>query len=126
MKVLCFIYLSEGDVLQKEGNAIATNVASQPVEKGHSKAMFSPILSGSFTVYIKLSLFHIFHKVFEVIDNIKTCVSWGTFKKINQENEILFGGEITCNKPTVELLTLCNKFNFKYFGSKIKMENMII
>ena len=47
------------------------------------------------------------------------------FKKINQEDEIIYGREITCNKSTIELLTQCNKFNHEDFGNKITMENII-
>lgn len=51
MKFLHFIYLSEGVGLQKEGNAIATNIASQPVERGHARTVLSCVLSVSFIIY---------------------------------------------------------------------------
>lgn len=93
-KVLCFIYLSELNVVQK-GECLTA----------FSKRTFeSHILSHTvkiFTIYVKFTLFHLFHKVFEIIDNIKKHISWGTFKKINWEDEILAGGDITRNKSTI-------------------------
>lgn len=74
-------------------------------------------------IYIKFTFFFFFHKVFEVIDNIKTH-KLRQFRKTNHD-EILFG-EVTCNEPTIELLTLLNKFSPKYFGSQKKLENMMV
>ena len=56
MKVLCFIYLSEGDVLQEEGNSIATDVASKPVGRGPTQAVFSCLLSVSLYCLCAISL----------------------------------------------------------------------
>ena len=39
-------------------------------------------------------------------------LSWGSLKKINQEDEVLFGGDIICNKPTE------TKPNSKYSGNQ--------
>lgn len=72
MKVPCFIYLSEGDGLQKEGNVTATNVASQLVERGHARTVLSCVPSVSFIIYVRLPVFLFFHKVFEVVDDIET------------------------------------------------------
>lgn len=95
----------------------------QMLPHSHSKediqASYSLIPSESFIIHIKFTLFHFFHKVFKVSDNNKTHISWGCLKKINQEDEVLFGREITCNKCTIELLT-------QDFRNKIKMENMIV
>ena len=62
-------------MLKKEGSKIATNVASKPLEKGHVRSIFSPILSISFIIYIRFTISLFFHKVFEVIDNIKIHIS---------------------------------------------------
>lgn len=74
-------------------------------------------------IYIKFTFFLFFHKIFEVIDNIKTH-ELRQFKKTNQDEKIV--GEVTCNDPTIELLIVWDKFNPKYFGSQIKMENMMV
>lgn len=62
-------------MLRKEGNTVAANVASQPLERGRATAVFSLPLSVSFIIYIKFTLFLFFHKVFEVVDNSKTHIS---------------------------------------------------
>lgn len=62
-------------MLKKEGNKIATNVASERLEKGHVRAIFSPILLISFTIYIRFTISLFFHKALEVVDNIKIHIS---------------------------------------------------
>ena len=62
-------------MLKKEGSKIATNVASEHLEKGHVRAIFSLILLISFTIYIRFIISLFFHKALEVLDNIKIHIS---------------------------------------------------